>query len=146
MDSKKLALRLMVGWITIYVIAGITALLYETGTVPKGTVTDNKTIYIMQVVGVLLSLAMIPVALRGFRKMIDRMEDRPFESRVKIYETVSWIRLAAFFVVIEYGVLLYYLINDDIGLYCALIGTICSLFCIPQRSAVEYDLDWKKNE
>lgn len=146
MNSKKLALRLMIGWISIFVVAGVTALLYETGVLAKGSVTEPKTIYILQVVGVLISLAVIPVALRGFKKMSERLEDRPFESQVRIYEAFSWIRLAAFLAVVEYGVLLYYMINDDIGLYCALIGAICSLFCIPQRRAVEYDLDWKNKE
>lgn len=146
MDSKKLALRLLAGWFAIYVVAGIIILLFETGVFPKGQITDTGTIYVMQVVAVLVSLAMIPVALRGFRKMMDRMEDEPFRKRLKVYMIFSWLRLAAFFIVVEYSVLLYYLINDDIGLYCAVIGAICSMFCIPSRNSLEYETGWEDEE
>lgn len=146
MDSKKLALRLLAGWIAIYVVAGIIILLFETGVYPKGLVTDTGTIYVMQVVAVMVSLAMIPIALRGFKKMMDRLEDKPFRKRLGIYMTFSWLRLAAFFLVVEYSVLLYYLINDDIGLYCGVIGAICSMFCIPSGKTLEYETDWEEEE
>ena len=146
MDSGKLALKLRLAWIGIYVIAGITILLYETGVLQKGSVTDNGTIYILQVIAVMVSLAVIPLALRGFKRMMERMEDKPFRKRLGIYMTFSWLRLAAFFLVVEYSVLLYYLINDDIGLYCGVIGAICSMFCIPSRNTLEYETDWEEEE
>lgn len=144
MDSGKLALKLKIGWWAIYVVAGIAALLFETGRIPKGTVTEASAVYILQVVGVMSSLLMIPVALRGFKKMMERMEDKPFGKRLRIYMTCSWIRLFAFFLVIVFSVLLYYLISDDIGLYCAVIGVICSIFCYPTRNTLEYEVDWEE--
>ena len=73
MNTKKMSLRLMIGWVLIYVIAGIIALLFEFGPLKGLAVTDVKTIYILEVVGVLASLALIPLALRGFKKMVDRL-------------------------------------------------------------------------
>lgn len=142
MESGKLTWSLRIGWFAIYVAAGAIALMFEFGTLAKGAVTDNGHIYIMQIVGVMSALALIPLALGGFKKMMDRIGDRPFGSRLRIYVICSWLRLAAFFAVVEYGMVLYYLINDDIGLYCAIIGAICSMFCYPTRGAIEYDLDW----
>ena len=146
MNSKNLALRLKLWWFSIYFVAAVIIILFETGVLEKGTVTDSTTQYILQVVGVMTSLLMIPVALRGFRKMMDRMEDRPFEKRLKIYMICSRIRLLAFFLVIEFSVVLNYIISDDIGQYCAVIGVICSLFCYPTRSSLEYDVDWEDSE
>ena len=143
MNSGKLALRLRIGWFAIYVVATVTAVLYETGILPKAAVTDAGTIYILHVIAVLVSLAAIPLALRGFRKMMDRMEDKPFENRLRIYMVCSWLRLLAFFLVVEYSVLVYYLTGDDLGLYCAVIGAICSMFCYPTKSALEYEVDWE---
>ena len=142
MESGKLTWSLRIGWFAIYVAAGAIALMFEFGTLAKGAVTHNGHIYIMQIVGVMSALALIPLALGGFKKMMDRIGDRPFGSRLRIYVICSWLRLAAFFAVVEYGMVLYYLINDDIGLYCAVIGAICSMFCYPTRGAIEYDLDW----
>ena len=136
-----MSVKLMIGWFAIYVIAGITALLFEFGPLKGVSVTDTKTIYILEVVGVLASLALIPLALRGFKKMVDRLDEKeyPEEKIQKIYMTCSWLRLLAFFAVIEFGVLLYYLINDSIGLYIAAIGAICSLFSFPTKAGVEHE-------
>ena len=141
MDTKKMSTKLLIGWISIYVIAGITALVYEGGKVEKGTLTDARTIYIMMIIGVLATLSLIPLALRGFKKMVDRLDEKeyPEDKIVRIYMVCSWLRLLAFFVVIEYGVLFYYLINDTMGLELAGIGAICSLFAFPTKSGVEHE-------
>ena len=141
MDAKKMSLKLMIGWIAIYVIAGIIALLFEYGPLNGLSISDAKTIYILEVIGVLASLALIPLALRGFKKMVDRLDEKeyPEEKIEKIYMACSWLRLLAFFVVIEFGVMLYYLINDSIGLYIAAIGAICSLFSFPTKAGVEHE-------
>ena len=136
-----MSIKLMTGWILIYVIAGVIALLFEVGTLKGQSLTDAKTIYILEVIGVLASLALIPLALRGFKKMVDRLDEKeyPEEKIEKIYMTCSWLRLLAFFVVVEFGVVLYYLINDSIGLYISAIGAICSLFAFPTRNGVEHE-------
>lgn len=131
----------MAVWICIYVVAGITALLFEYGPLKGMSVTDTKTIYILEVVGVLASLALIPLSLRGFKKMVDRLDEKeyPEEKIEKIYMICSLLRLEAFFLVVEYGVVLYYLLNDTVGLYIAVIGAICSLFAFPTKSGIEHE-------
>ena len=132
---------LLAAWISIYVIAGITALLFERGPLNGLSVTDDKTVYILEVVGVLASLALSPLSLRGFKKMVDRLDEKeyPEEKIGKIYMICSLLRLEAFFLVIEFGVILYYLINDSIGLYIAAIGAICSMFAIPTKAGIEHE-------
>ena len=139
MNTKKMSVKLMAIWFSIYVIAGITALLFEFGPLKNLSVTDAKTIYILQVIGVLASLALIPLALRGFKKMVDRLDEKEYpDNKIeKIYMTCSLLRLEAFFLVIEFGVILYYLINDSIGLYIAVIGAICSMFAFPTKAGIE---------
>ena len=134
-----MSVKLMAIWFSIYVIAGITALLFEFGPLKNLSVTDAKTIYILQVIGVLASLALIPLALRGFKKMVDRLDEKEYpDNKIeKIYMTCSLLRLEAFFLVIEFGVILYYLINDSIGLYIAVIGAICSMFAFPTKAGIE---------
>ena len=141
MDTKKMSFKLMTGWSFIYVIAGVTAILFSFGALKAGSVTQPKTIYVLEVIGVLASLALIPLALRGFKKMIDRMDEKEYpEDKIeRIYMTCSWLRLAAFFVVVEFGVVLYFLINDSIGLYIAAIGAICSMFAFPTKAGIEHE-------
>ena len=141
MDTKKMALKLMIAWCSIYVIAGITVLLFEFGPLKGMTVTDAKTIYVLEVIGILASLALIPLALRGFKKMVDRLDDKeyPEEKIEKIYMICSMLRIEAFFLVVEFGVVLYYLLNDTIGLYIAAIAAICSMFAIPTKAGIEHE-------
>ena len=92
-------------------------------------------------IGVLVALALIPLALRGFKKMVDRLDEKeyPEEKIEKIYMACSVLRLAAFSIVIEYGVVLYYLLSDTIGLYIAAIAAICSLFAVPTKAGIEHE-------
>ena len=141
MNTKRLSVKLMAMWISMYIIAGAVALLFEFGPLKGMTVTAPKVVYVLQVIGVLAALALIPLALRGFKKMVDRMDEKeyPEEKIEKIYMACSVLRLAAFTIVIEYGVMLYYLLNDTIGLYIAAIGAICSMFAIPTKAGIEHE-------
>lgn len=134
-----MSLILMSAWISCYLTAGVAALLFELGAFTKGCVTDTGTIYILQVVGVVLALALIPLSLRGFKKMVDRLDEKEYsdERICRIYMTCSLLRILAFFIVIVFGTLLYYLIDDTIGLYVAAIGAICSMFAFPTKGAIE---------
>jgi len=128
-------------WVSIYVVAALIAALYEFGPLQAGSVTNTKTIYILEVVGVLCSLALIPLALKGFKQMTDRMAEReyPEEKIVRTYMNCSLLRILAFFLVVEFGIILYYLINDTIGLYIAGIAAICSLFSVPTKTGIEHE-------
>jgi hypothetical protein len=141
MNTKKMSLKLLVGWISIYVIAAVTSFLFERGILERGVITEARTIYIMLTVGVLVTLAIIPLSLRGFKRMVDRLDEKEYpESKIqKIYMTCSWLRIAAFFAVVEFGVLYYYLIDDSIGIDLAAIGAICSLFAFPTKNGVEHE-------
>jgi hypothetical protein len=125
----------------MYVIAGIVALMFEFGPMKGMAVTEPKVIYVLQVIGVLAALSLIPLALRGFKRMVDRLAEKEYpEAKIeRIYWTCSVLRLAAFSIVIEYGVLLYYLLSDTIGLYIAAIGAICSMFAIPTKAGIEHE-------
>lgn len=139
MESKKMARRLLAGWLSGYVVSGIIAALYEWGPLVKGTVTDSKTVYLLQVIGVIASLALIPLALKGFHKMMLKLDEKDWDDDriLRFYMTCSWLRLLAFFAVMVFGTLLYYLIDDSIGLYIAVIAAICSMFSFPTKDAVE---------
>ena len=141
MNTKRMSVKLMAMWISMYIIAGAVALLFEFGPLKDMTVTAPKVVYVLQVIGVLAALALIPLALRGFKKMVDRMDEKqyPEEKIEKIYMACSVLRLAAFTIVIEYGVMLYYLLGDTIGLYIAAIGAICSMFAIPTKAGIEHE-------
>ena len=138
--SKQLGRDLRIKLIAVYLIAGIIALIFEMGWLPKGVIENDMTNYILQIIGILGSLALIPVSLKGFHVSAKLMDDKPLEKRVKLYKLLSNLRISAFLLVIEYSMTLYYLIDDTVGLYCAAIGFICSLFCFPTNAQVSNDI------
>ena len=141
MNTKRMSIKLMAMWISMYIIAGIIALLFQYGPMQGMSVSEPKVVYILQVIGVLAALALIPLALRGFKKMVDRLDEKEYpEDKIeRIYMACSVLRLAAFSIVIEFGVVLYYLLNDTIGLYIAAIAAICSMFAIPTKAGIEHE-------
>lgn len=139
--ALKLARKLRLRLFAIYFVAIIIVLLFETGALPIGMVKSDTTNYILQVIGVLLSLALIPISLKGFNIFSRRALNKNYEQRIGVYKLLANLRLLAFFIVIEYSILLYYLIDDTVGLYCALIGVVCSLFCFPTNGQISADLD-----
>lgn len=144
--SKQLGRELRLKLIAVYLIAGIIALIFEMGWLPTGIIQSDKTNYILQIIGILCALALIPISLKGFHISSKLMEDKLFEQRVKIYKRLSNLRILAFFIVIEYAMLLNYLIDDTVGLYCAAIGFICSLFCFPTNAQVSNDIQEEEED
>ncbi len=138
--SKQLGNGFRIKLVSIYLIAGIIALVFEMGWLPTGVVKSDTTNYMLQIAGILCSLALIPISLKGFHLSSKMMDDKPFEERVRIYKLISNLRIFAFFLVIEFGIVLNYLIDDTVGLYCAGIGFICSLFCFPTNAQVSNDI------
>ena len=136
-----MSIELMAVWHSMHIIAGIIALLFQYGPMQGMSVSEPKVVYILQVIGVLAALALIPLALRGFKKMVDRLDEKEYpEDKIeRIYMACSVLRLAAFSIVIEFGVVLYYLLNDTIGLYIAAIAAICSMFAIPTKAGIEHE-------
>ena len=74
MNTKKMSVKLMAMWISMYLTAGIIALLFEFGPLKGMSLTVPKIIYILEVIGVLAALALIPLALRGFKKMAQKRQ------------------------------------------------------------------------
>ena len=62
--SKQLGRDLRIKLIAVYLIAGIIALIFEMGWLPKGIIENDKTNYILQIIGILCSLALIPISLK----------------------------------------------------------------------------------
>lgn len=144
MFIRRLSRNLKIGWFAAYVAAGIIAVFFETGCFSKGLVTDDKTLYFLEIIGVLFSLALIPFSLRGSKRKVDRLHIKGYSYKriIKAYLNSYWRRLTAYFILIAGGTLLYYLIDDTIGLYIAGIGALCSLFCYPSVRAIESDISF----
>ena len=121
--------------------------LYETGLYQEGMIAGNAQMeYILQSVSILLTIGLIPFALRMFNlNLVKRIKDLPLQQALKSYQTWSLMRLALLFVPAIMALSFYYLTMNTTNLFCACMALIATLFCVPSESRIKNELDLPEN-
>ena len=121
--------------------------LYETGLYQEGLLAGNAQMeYILQSVSILLTIGLIPFALRMFNlNLVKRIKDLPLQQALKSYQVWSILRLALLFVPAILALSFYYLTMNTTNLFCACMALIATLFCVPSENRIKNELDLPEN-
>jgi hypothetical protein len=121
--------------------------LYETGLYQEGLLAGYAQMeYILQSVSILLTIGLIPFALRMFNlNLVKRIKELPLQQALKSYQTWSLLRLALLFVPAILALSFYYLTMNTTNLFCACMALIATLFCVPSESRIKNELDLPEN-
>lgn len=121
--------------------------LYETGLYQEGMIAGNAQMeYILQSVSILLTIGLIPFALRMFNlNLVKRIKELPLQQALKSYQTWSLLRLALLFVPAIMALSFYYLTMNTTNLFCACMALIATLFCVPSENRIKNELDLPEN-
>jgi hypothetical protein len=121
--------------------------LYETGLYQEGLLAGNAQMeYILQSVSILLTIGLIPFALRMFNlNLVKRIKELPLQQALKSYQAWSLLRLALLFVPTIMALSFYYLTMNTTNLFCACMALIATLFCVPSESRIKNELDLPEN-
>ena len=121
--------------------------LYETGLYQEGMIAGNAQMeYILQSVSILLTIGLIPFALRMFNlNLVKRIKELPLQQALKSYQTWSILRLALLFVPAILALSFYYLTMNTTNLFCACMALIATLFCVPSENRIKNELDLPEN-
>ena len=121
--------------------------LYETGWYQEGLLAGNAQMeYILQSVSILLTIGLIPFALRMFNlNLVKRIKELPLQQALKSYQTWSLLRLALLFVPAILALSFYYLTMNTTNLFCACMALIATLFCVPSENRIKNELDLPEN-
>lgn len=121
--------------------------LYETGLYQEGMIAGNAQMeYILQSVSILLTIGLIPFALRMFNlNLVKRIKELPLQQALKSYQTWSLLRLALLFIPAILALSFYYLTMNTTNLFCACMALIATLFCVPSESRIKNELDLPEN-
>ena len=121
--------------------------LYETGLYQEGLLAGNAQMeYILQSVSILLTIGLIPFALRMFNlNLVRRIKELPLQQALKSYQTWSLLRLALLFVPAIMALSFYYLTMNTTNLFCACMALIATLFCVPSENRIKNELDLPEN-
>lgn len=116
---------------------------YETGIFTKGIHAGNVQMeYILQSVGILLTIGLIPFALRIFSlNLVKRIKEYPLERALASYRLWSDVRICLLWVPAIFNFSFYFVTLNTSGLFCGAIAMIASLFCFPTENRIKDELD-----
>lgn len=147
-EIKQLLQWLQLEYVWVWVLPLVLVALYETGVMTEGMYAgDVRMDYILQTVGILLAVGLIPLSLRLFSlSLVKHVKQLTLPEALKSYRRWSEIRIGMLLVPVLVNLSFYYLTLNNTGILCAMMALIASLFCIPTRKRMLDELDLVKSE
>lgn len=147
-EIKQLLQWLQLEYVWVWVLPLVLVALYETGVMTEGAYAgDVRMDYILQTVGILLAVGLIPLSLRLFSlSLVKHVKQLTLPEALKSYRRWSEIRIGMLLVPVLVNLSFYYLTLNNTGILCAMMALIASLFCIPTRKRMLDELDLVKSE
>lgn len=144
---KRILKWQIVAFILVWALPLVYALLHEAGVLSQGSLAgDAQMEYIFQTIGILMTIVLIPFALRIFNlNLVKRIQELPLQQALKSYRIWADVRLALLVVPALINLQFYYLTLNNTGLFCAAMSLIASLFCVPSESRIKNELDLPEN-
>lgn len=139
---------LQMEYVLIWVLPVVLVVLYETGVMVEGAYAgDVRMDYILQTVGILLAVGLIPLSLRLFSlSLVKNVKQLSLPEALKSYRRWSEVRIGLLLAPVLVNLSFYYLTMNNTGALCAMMALIASLFCIPTRKRMLDELDLVKDE
>lgn len=132
---KRLVCLLKLEYMLLWIVELLLVALYEVDILPQGILVNNAQVgYVMQVVGILLAVCLIPLSLRLFSLSLTRyVTSLPFDEALRSYHRWSEVRIGLLLVAALLNLSVYYWTMNTTGLLCAGMVFIASFFCIPGK-------------
>lgn len=145
---KQLLQCLQAEYVSMWVLPLVLVTFYETGILTEGVYAgDVRMDYILQTVGILLAVGLIPLSLRLFGlSLVKRVKQLSLPEALKSYRRWSEIRIGMLLVPVLVNLSFYYLTMNTTSILCAMMALIASLFCIPTRKRMLDELDLVNEE
>ena len=140
---KRILLIQKSAFLGVWTAPLLLVVLYETGLYQKGIQAGNVQMeYIFQSISILLTIGLIPFALRMFNlNLVKRIKELPLEQALKSYQIWCNVRLSLLFVPAIMAMSFYYLTMNTTNLFCSCMALIATLFCVPSENRIKNELD-----
>ena len=143
---RQLLRYLQIEYVAVWVLPLLLVALYETGVMTEGAYAgDVRMDYVLQTVGILLAVGLIPLSLRLFSlSLVKNVKQRSLPEALKSYRRWSEVRLALLFATALFNFSAYYCTLNTTGLLCGGMVLVASLFCVPGRERLLSELNLEK--
>lgn len=150
MEKKRdrLVKRLKLEYALFWCLAILLVAAYEMGFMAEGgLVGDAQKEYMLQMMGVAMTIVFLPLSLKTFSVMVKKqVRNKPEDEALKSYCRWSEIRLSLLLVAVLFNINVYYSILDTSALLCAGMGLLTALFCVPGKGRLLADLEPENEE
>ncbi|EJW98588.1 hypothetical protein, membrane [gut metagenome] len=145
---RQLLRVLQLEYLGFWVFSLLLVFLYEQEIFVEGFYAGDATMdYVLQSLGILLALVLIPLSLRLFSfSLWQNVKQRPLPEALPSYRRWSEVRLSLLWVVVLFNLSAYYLTLNTTGVFCAGMAAVASLFCVPTRQRLWNELDLVKED
>ncbi len=103
---------------------------------------DFKMQYILQTIGILTTIALVPFSLKIFSVKLNKViKEADLEKALRLYLHWGYVRLMMLALVTYLNIIIYYMTLNNIGGLCALIGITASVFCLPGEKKLREEMN-----
>ncbi|KAA6342082.1 hypothetical protein EZS27_010146 [termite gut metagenome] len=140
---KQVLKKLYVQFFFFMLTPVLLAVIYETNTLPVGLYADDiKMQYLIESVGILVTIVCVPLVFILFRLMQKRkIENNILSMALNRYVFSCAKRLALLEIVVILNVVASYMTLNNSSGYCVLIALIASFFCLPGKKRLYAELN-----
>ena len=113
---------------------------FETGYLTKGALAMNLTaddMYYIEVSTIMLTIAIIPIALKGFSRAMKKGSSLENSAFLKLYGKWSLIRIFMLFVALVINIFAYYGLEYNGAMYCAIISFGALIYSYPTGKVLD---------
>ena len=142
MDRDSVLKGLRFNFATSIFAALIAVAAFETGYLTKGALTpfiDEESIYYIEVSAIMLTMAIIPFTLKGFSRAMAKGAQLDNIAYLKLYNKKSLQRMFLLFIALVVNIFVYYGIEYDGAMYCAIISFGALLYSYPTGKVPDED-------
>ena len=144
MNSKEILKSLRINHIFSLFAALLVIAAFETGIIAEGGLNgllSSTWKYVTQVTAVMLTVLLIPLALKGFTNKLEKSTGRSEEEYLKIFVKKSMHRMSLLFIVLLLNTFVHYGIGYNGSLYCGLFALGTLAYSYPTRMVLEEYLE-----
>ncbi|MBO7302043.1 MAG: hypothetical protein J6U58_04970 [Bacteroidaceae bacterium] len=146
MNKENILKSLRINYTVAFVATLIIIAAFECGFIEKGALANiisSTMFYALQVVVIMLTVILIPIAIKGFTNSMTKVKDMDSDNALKLYCKKSLQRIFLLFIVIVINEFAYYGMGYEGSLYCGLFGFGSMIYSFPTKMVMEEFLQGK---
>lgn len=149
MNKDTIIKSLRINYFVSIAAALIVLLAFELGFIEKGTLAtaiSSTAIYMIEVTAIMLTVLLIPLAIKGFTNSMEKTKGIDEDEFLKLFTKKSLQRIFLLFIVIVMNEFVYYGIGYEGALYCGLLGLGSMIYSFPTKMVLEQLLNGEKQQ